>query len=123
MDDDKRVRPVDGRSSDGEPVAGYEIHVGRSAGPDCARPMLHLSDGPDGATSVDGRVQGTYVHGLFAADGFRRAWLEGLRSGSGSALAFEASIEVALNALADGVAAAIDTDALFAEARPAGWTP
>jgi adenosylcobyric acid synthase len=120
---DKRVRLVDGRSVLGDHVHGYEIHVGRTTGPDCARPVVRLADGPDGATSLNGRVSGTYVHGLFAADGFRRAWLERLRSGSASSLRFEAALDQGLDELADGVAAAIDLDALLAEARSPGWVP
>ncbi len=47
------------------PVTGYEIHVGHSAGPALQRPVMQLSDGPEGAMSEDGQVLGTYVHGLF----------------------------------------------------------
>jgi adenosylcobyric acid synthase len=122
MTGEKRVRPVQGCGLGGD-ISGYEIHAGRTTGADCSRPMLHLADGADGATSPDGRVQGTYVHGLFVADGFRRAWLERLRSGAGSALAFESGVDRALDDLADGVAAAVDIDALLAEAQPAGWVP
>jgi adenosylcobyric acid synthase len=59
----------------GEPFEGYEIHLGRTEGADCARPVLMVHGRPEGASSLDGRVQGTYVHGLFGSDGFRRAWL------------------------------------------------
>src|SRR5690606_28656999 len=78
---DKTLRAVRGRDlATGEPVAGYEMHIGRTHGPALARPMLHLAeDGgerPEGARSADGRVLGCYVHGLFAADGFRHAFLD-----------------------------------------------
>jgi adenosylcobyric acid synthase len=44
---------------------GYEIHVGETHRGNVA-PLLHLDGiGPDGAISADGRVFGTYVHGLF----------------------------------------------------------
>ena len=56
----------------GEPVAGYEMHMGRTEGPDRARPVLELAGGiTDGAESADGQVAGCYLHGLFGADGFR----------------------------------------------------
>src|SRR3546814_14197871 len=46
----------------GMPVRGYEMHMGRNEGADCARPMLALADGegarPDGAGSPDGQVLG-----------------------------------------------------------------
>ena len=50
-------------------------------------------------TEADGRVEGTYVHGLFTGDAFRKAWLA--RFGIASVLAYEARIEMALDALAD----------------------
>ncbi|NLF51143.1 MAG: cobyric acid synthase CobQ, partial [Leptolinea sp.] len=30
---------------------------------------------PDGYITEDGRIWGTYIHGLFENDGFRKAWL------------------------------------------------
>ncbi len=58
-----------GTTNDGAPFAGYEMHMGVTEGPDCARPFARLADGsPEGAISADGRVIGTYVHGLFADD-------------------------------------------------------
>ncbi len=97
------------------PVDGYEIHLGRSDGPDAARPMLQIGERHDGATSRDGRVQGTYLHGLFSSDAFRAAWLKGL--GAASSLAYEARVETALDALADHLEAHLDIDALLAIAR------
>ena len=99
----------------GTAITGYEIHLGQTAGADCARPLLIIDDRPDGAISRDGRVQGTYVHGLFAGDAFRRAWLADL--GIVSALAYETRIDTALDALADHLEAHLDIDALLAIAR------
>jgi len=102
----------------GEAVRGYEIHAGETRGPDTARPMLALDGGrPDGAVSPDGRVMGGYLHGLYAADGFRRAFLAAIRDGTFAARAWEAEVEAALDALADRVAAAVDLDRLLALAR------
>ncbi|MGF1456736.1 MAG: cobyric acid synthase [Alphaproteobacteria bacterium] len=124
MTGDKTVRPVTGTCAvAGVPVQGYEIHTGRTAGPALADPMLNLSHGPDGARAAGGRIEGTYVHGLFAADGFRRAWLARAGAPSGAALDYETSLETALDAVADGLHQALDSDALFASARPVGWTP
>ena len=64
---------------------------------------------PDGAISADGRVQGTYVHGLFTGDAFRKAWLA--QFGIASSLAYDARIESALDALADHLEAHLDIDA------------
>ena len=59
-------------------IIGYEIHLGRVEGPDCTRPVLQIGDRPEGASSANGKVQGSSVHGLFASDAFRRAWLRSL---------------------------------------------
>jgi len=100
----------------GTPISGYEIHMGRTAGIDCGRPMVTLSGSrPDGATSPDGRIQGTYLHGLFADDDFRRAWLAGL--GVASGVAYHQQVESALDALADHVEAHLDLDAMLAIAE------
>jgi adenosylcobyric acid synthase len=44
---------------------------------------------------------GCYLHGLFASDLFRRAFLESLRPGTASDLAYDTRIETTLDALAD----------------------
>lgn len=102
----------------GEPVAGYEIHMGATDGPDRARPFLRYADGPqagadDGAVSADGRVAGAYLHGLFAADGFRRAFLAGLSARFEAGPAFEPLIEATLDALADHLEAHLAIDRMI----------
>ena len=99
------------------PFSGYEMHVGETTGPDCARPMLRLDDGRvDGAQSRDGRIAGAYVHGLFANDALRAALLRDLGASS-STLHFEQSIDETLDALAAHCAAHLDLDALWEMAR------
>ena len=95
----------------GDPVAGYEIHLGETTGPDCARAWLHLDDRPEGAASVSGRVRGTYLHGLFASDGFRAAFLQEL--GVKSGLKYDSSVEDALQSLADHVETHLDLDRIL----------
>ncbi|MCG5241810.1 cobyric acid synthase [Azospirillum doebereinerae] len=98
-------------------VAGYEMHMGRTEGPDRARPMLALAnDATDGAESEDGRVQGCYLHGLFGADGFRGAFLAGL-GGAGSGLSYGAAVERALDAIADRLEREMDIDGIIAVAE------
>jgi adenosylcobyric acid synthase len=82
-------------------VKGYEMHVGETVGADCDRPMLDLGGRPDGATSADGRVMGCYLHGIFASDDFRRAFLKTLRADFTSDLRFESLVDTTLDALAD----------------------
>ena len=87
MHPEKTVRPARGRCALSDaPVTGYEIHTGQSHGADLARPMFHLETGADGARSADGLVEGTYLHGLFANDAYRRAWLERVGEGAVSSL-------------------------------------
>jgi adenosylcobyric acid synthase len=103
----------------GEPVIGYEIHIGRTDGPDRARPVLALADGrADGARSADGRIAGCYLHGLFTADGFRRAWLAEMGAAADAGLRFDASIDATLDHLADHLERHLDTEALLTAARP-----
>jgi adenosylcobyric acid synthase len=113
---DKSTRLVQGiHSATGTPVEGYEIHLGRSEGRDCERPVVTIDGRPDGASTADGRVQGTYVHGLFTGDVFRKAWLAHL--GIASSLAYASQIESALDALADHLEAHMDIDAILSIAR------
>ncbi|MEJ8474364.1 cobyric acid synthase [Roseibium algae] len=96
----------------GAPVSGYEIHIGRTFGPDYARPMMQLSGGnADGAQSEDRRVSGTYLHGLFADDRFRKAYLSGF--GAVSDLAYEQSIDAVLDDLAVHLEASMDVELLL----------
>jgi adenosylcobyric acid synthase len=98
----KTLVEISGRDhATGMPIKGYEMHVGETAGADCARPMLDLGGRPDGAVSADGRVMGCYLHGLFASDEFRRAFLKTLKPGFASDLGFEARVDATLDALAD----------------------
>ncbi len=101
----------------GKEVRGYEMHMGRTTGPGLARPMLDLGGRMDGAVSADGRVAGCYVHGLFASDRFRHAYLARLRDRAASGVAYEAEVESALDALAGHLAAALDLDRMLEVAR------
>jgi adenosylcobyric acid synthase len=117
---DKTLRQVTGTDAEGHPVAGYEIHLGATTGPDTARAWLSLGGQPTGAASVSGRVRGCYVHGLFASDPFRQAWLTRMGGAGSTGLDFEAGIERTLDALADHLAAHVDCDRLLGLAEPVG---
>jgi len=117
LDDNKRLAQASGTTADGQPFSGYEIHMGTTDGPDRARPFARLADGaPDGAVSADGRVSGTYIHGLFADDRQRAAWLARLGAGA-SVVSYEAQVETTLDRLAAHLAKCIDLDRLLALAR------
>jgi len=114
---DKSLEPVRGATADGAPFAGYEMHIGVTDGPDRARPFARLADGtPEGATAPSGRIAGTYVHGLFADDRQRAAWLKRLSAGP-SAVAYGDLIERTLDALAAHLEAHLDVEQLLKLAR------
>jgi adenosylcobyric acid synthase len=114
---EKRLEPVAGATSDGAPFAGYEMHMGVTEGADCARPFARLADGSaEGAVSADGRVIGTYIHGLFANDSQRSAWVKRFAPG-GAAIAYDTLIEETLDKLAAHLAAHIDVDRLLTLSR------
>jgi adenosylcobyric acid synthase len=117
LSDEKRLEPVQGTSADGAPFAGYEMHMGATEGPDRARPFARLADGsPEGAVSADGGVIGTYVHGLFADDRQRAAWLARFAAG-GASVAYEVQVDDTLNRLAQHLARHVDLDRLLTLAR------
>jgi adenosylcobyric acid synthase len=68
------------------PVSGYEIHMGQTTGVSEYQPYamvrraLDNTGRPDGAVNSDGTVMGTYLHGIFDNDAFRRAWLQKIRN-------------------------------------------
>lgn len=117
MTPDKRLARVTAtHAGTGLTVDGYEIHIGRTQGPDCARPFAHVDGRPEGAASADGRITGSYLHGLFTSDAFRGAYLArlGITSAQRS---HRATVEAALDALADHVEAHMDVTGMLALAR------
>lgn len=98
------------------PVDGYEIHLGRTTGPDTERPPLMIDGVPDGAVSADGKVFGCYLHGLFGAAGLRAKFLAvlGVESQTGDQIT---AVETALDEIAEELEQHVDIDALLALAR------
>jgi adenosylcobyric acid synthase len=95
----------------GTKLSGYEIHIGETTGADTGRAWLQFDGRDEGAASPNGQVQGCYMHGLFNADSFRRAFLSEL--GVHSTLDFDAGVEETLDALADHVEQFFDIDLLL----------
>jgi len=96
----------------GDQLSGYEIHIGVTEGPDCARAWLSIDGRGEGAASADGRVMGCYLHGLFAADAFRSAFLAQLGKPV-SAHNYNASVQETLDNLADHLEMHMDLDQLL----------
>lgn len=117
MTPDKRLSRIDAiHAATKLPMQGYEIHIGRSDGPDRARPFAYVDGQPEGAVSADGRVMGSYLHGMFANDGFRAGFLRQIGAAA-SGLAYGAGVEATLDALAAHLEQHIDVTDLLALAR------
>lgn len=138
MRPDKVTRPMTGRLASprllGHPqpglaVAGYEIHIGETVYAPGAQPFCTLADGSaDGCVSDDGRIFGTYLHGLFDGDRFRHSLLAALRACCGLApaehlLCWQTRRGASLDRLAAAVRASLDLPRLFALAGFADRCP
>ena len=114
---EKRLEKIEGASFDGAALAGYEMHIGVTEGPDRARPFAKFADGSsEGAMAADGRVFGTYIHGLFADDRQRAAWLARFLAGAPS-IAYDTLIDETLDSLAAHLEAHVDVEQLLTLAR------
>ncbi|MCB1380499.1 MAG: cobyric acid synthase [Alphaproteobacteria bacterium] len=115
---DKTLTRVTGHHvASGTPLSGYEIHLGQTFGPDCKRPFAMIGTAPDGAVSASGQVMGTYLHGCFASDDFRRAFLAALGAPA-SRLRFDDLVERTLDDLALHLETHLDVDRILSLAEP-----
>ena len=104
----------------GAMMRGYEIHMGETRGPDCARPVFKIGAGSraDGAMSESARICGTYVHGIFSSDEFRARFLSSVKNESrAQGPAYEAMVERVLDGLADHLTAHLDLERMLEIAR------
>jgi adenosylcobyric acid synthase len=96
---------------------GYEMHMGRTRLPNDAHAFATLDDGAvDGMVSADGRVMGTYCHGLLASGALRRALLERLGA-HGNGADHQSVVDAALDELAGDLERHLDINALIDLAR------
>lgn len=101
-------------------IRGYEIHVGQTTGADLARPWLELNETSnsdlkwkDGAISSSGKVLGSYVHGIFASDSFRRNFLRRIAGDFESNIHYDQQVDEILDQLADHLKKHLNTRALL----------
>ncbi|OPY92915.1 MAG: Cobyric acid synthase [Syntrophaceae bacterium PtaU1.Bin231] len=81
---EKTLRAVVARHLEaGLPLKGYEIHHGQTGGPGLIALVERQDGGVIGLRSREGPVWGTYLHGIFDADAFRRWFIDGLRRRKG----------------------------------------
>jgi len=117
MQPEKRLAEVSGTYlPTGDPIRGYEIHIGSTEGPDCARGWLDIDGQRHGAANPSGRVRGCYLHGVFAADAARAAMLAEV-GGHSSTTNWEAGVDSTLDNLADHLATHLDVEAILQLAR------
>ena len=90
MEGDKVLRRVVGMDLiTGKKITGYEIHMGRTEIHGEGRPFLQLrlpgetSTWEDGWSTAQGRILGSYVHGLFDSPGWRLVFLNEIRREKG----------------------------------------
>ena len=99
----------------GQAVHGYEIHHGISTSP--LVPVIVFQDGTH-CGSADGRIWGTYLHGIFDADGFRRWFIDRLKQRAGLAcdgqVVASYDLEPAFDRLADTVRNGLDMKRVYA---------
>lgn len=109
----KALRHVAGEAL-GARFDGYEMHMGETTGRAAQRPFAVFDDGRgDGAVSADGRVMGSYVHGLLA-DPAQRAALLALVGTAGGGIDYAASVDAALDEIAAALETHLDIDGLMA---------
>jgi adenosylcobyric acid synthase len=106
-------------------LSGYEIHIGETTYLDRAKPFAQISRGlasstehHDGCISADGRIFGTYLHGLFDQDTFRYAFINAARAfyqltPASHLNAWKAMREASINRLAKEVEQSLDMDKIF----------
>lgn len=106
-------------------LRGYEIHMGRTEfTEDVQHPFRVVKraakscDFADGAVSADGLVMGTYLHGIFDNDEFRRAILNAIRVKKGlepleNTVNTYAQKQYSYNRLADTVRASLKMKLLY----------
>ena len=101
---------------EGQTVTGYEIHMGRTNSQiswlEISKRSGQSVQVPDGASSEDGKVWGCYVHGLFANENLRRAWLKDLGWDEEKASQNENPFAASLTRLADTLESTLDMNLL-----------
>ncbi|MDH5529113.1 MAG: cobyric acid synthase [Paracoccaceae bacterium] len=116
MTPDKSLTRIEAvHAATGANMNGYEIHIGKTQGPACSRPFATVAGMPEGATSADGRIVGSYLHGMFTGDDFRAAFLAHL--GASASTSYGAAVETTLDALADHMEANLDVAGMLSVAR------
>ncbi|GEO14001.1 cobyric acid synthase [Microvirga aerophila] len=113
---EKTVRAVRARhEASGTELSAYEIHLGRTVGPDTSLAPFLIAGTPEGAASSNGRIIGTYLHGVFSSDSFRKAFLQRFsRDYLTGDLRYETEVDSTLDGLAAHLETHLDADRILA---------
>lgn len=107
----KTLRSVAGAAL-GASMQGYEMHMGETTGAGTGRPFATIDGRPEGAVRADGRIMGSYVHGVLASADIRRALLARLGA-IGGARDYDATVNMALDRIAEDLERHVEVDALI----------
>ena len=115
LEAEKQLRNTSGvLTLEGAEVRGYEIHAGVSRGRALENPTAILEGArPDGALSGDGRVFGTYLHGIFESPTACAAVLRWAGLRDPQKVDYREVRERAIERLADSVEAHLDLGAIL----------
>lgn len=111
------------KESFGCTVDGYEIHMGQTKWLDSPKSsfkhhLFHMAEHWDGSIDSSGRIWGTYLHGIFHNDRFRRNWLNTVRKQKeltpvDEVIPFQDRQQQAFDRLAEHIRAHINLPALY----------
>ncbi len=117
LEGEKALRNVQGRmtlAGETVPISGYEIHCGVTEVADDCLPLVELEQGPDGASTEDEQVVGTYLHGLFETPEVTQLVLHWAGLEQAQALDYHQLREDGINRLADTLEQHLDMEAVLA---------
>ena len=117
LETDKTLTRKKGTHIDsGQPVVGYEIHHGQTA--TNSEALFSYDDGSScGAQGIDKNIWGSYLHGIFDSDLFRRHFIDTIRERKGyksyTGALFSYDLEPAFDRLADSVRESLDMERVY----------
>ncbi|HSH73669.1 MAG TPA: cobyric acid synthase [Methylophilaceae bacterium] len=114
IETEKRLARVQGKMAFADAsITGYEIHMGVSTGDALENPALYIDGKPEGSTSADGHIVGTYLHGIFDHPESTAAWIKWAGKDTVTEnYDYTALREESLELLADSVEQHLDWDLL-----------
>ncbi|MGH1464908.1 MAG: cobyric acid synthase [Cognatishimia sp.] len=113
MTADKRLTETRAtHTASGQRFQGYEIHIGHTSGHDTEQPFAQVGQRSEGATTQNGQICGSYLHGMFSDDGFRASYLRGLGA-MVSGQSYAATVQSTLETLADHIEAHLDVESIL----------